>query len=69
MHAIHTYDLARLHEADLRRLADRPEDRLRRARHDADPERYPLPPSPRLAVGRLVGRLRAAVHAAAGAGA
>jgi hypothetical protein len=67
MNPIQTTDLARLHTADLRHFADRPEAHFRRAQRDAEPERYPLPPSPRLAVGRLVARLRAAVHVGAAA--
>jgi len=66
MHTMLMNDLAHLHSADLQRLADDPATRLRRARNDAEPERYPLPPFPRLAVGRLVGWLRAVTHAGAG---
>ena len=67
MHAIHTTDLARLHQAELHRIGDAPEARLRRVLRDLEPERSPLPPSPRLAVGRLVARLRAVAHVGAGA--
>jgi hypothetical protein len=67
MHPIHAQDLTRLHIAELTRLASTDAGRLRRQQRDAEPERYPLPPAPRLAVGRLVARLRAAVHVGAGA--
>jgi hypothetical protein len=67
MYPIHTNDLARLHHADLARIGNAPEARLRRLLRDQPPERSPLPPSPRLAVGRLVTRLRAVAHVGAGA--
>ena len=65
MHPIHMMDLARLHADDLRRLTDH--GRLRAVADESEPERHPHPPSPRLAIGRLVARLRASGHAGAGA--
>ena len=63
MHTMLMNNLARIHSADLQRLADDPAARLRRARKGGPTRAVSrLPPFPRLAVGRLVGWLRAVTH-------